>query len=301
MRQEVIKTAVVLALAGAFCTTAFAGEMGHYPLGSEGVKGGTIPPPGTYYRMYTTYYYADKVIGSDGHRVDTNYRLHLFANVHRMVWVSHTKMFGADYFADALIPFLYTEVEAKALGADDHDFCYGDINIEPFGLAWHQPQYDVSIGLSFFAPTGKFNKNNLASPGRDFWTQMTTLGGTWYPDKEKTWSASILSRYEIHTTKDHSDVRPGRNFLFEWGISKMIPPCWELGVAGYSQWQVGDDSGSDVTWDKSVHDRVSAVGPEINLGDPATGCFYSLRLLKEFSAVDRPEGWVVTFTWTKCF
>ncbi len=300
MRQEAIRTILMLGLVGIFCGVSLAGEMGHYPLGSEGVKGGTIPPPGTYYRMYTTYYYADKVMGSDGHRVDTNYQLHLFANVHRMVWVSHTKMFGADYFADALIPFLYTEVEAKALGADDHDFCYGDINIEPFGLAWHQPRYDVSFGLSVFAPTGKFDKNNPASPGKDFWTQMTTLGGTWYPDKEKTWSASILSRYEINSKKDHSDVRPGRDFLFEWGISKMIPP-WELGVAGYSEWQVGDDSGSDVTWDKSVHDRVSAIGPEINLGDPAMGCFYSLRVLKEFSTVDRPEGWVATFTWTKCF
>ena len=301
MQSGVIKKTVVLALAGIFCTTAFAGEMGHYPLGSEGVKGGTIPPPGWYYRMYTTYYYADKVIGADGHKVDTNYQLNLFANVHRLVWVSNTKMCGADYFADALIPFIYTDVEAKALGVDDHDFCYGDINVEPFGLAWHQPRYDVSFGLSVFAPTGKFDKNNPASPGKDFWTQMTTLGGTWYPDKEKTWSASILSRYEINSTKDYTDVRPGQDFLFEWGISKMIPPCWEFGVAGYCQWQVTDDSGSDVTWDKSVHDRVSAIGPEINLGDPATGCFYSLRVLKEFSAVDRPEGWVATLTWTKCF
>ena len=35
---------------------------------------------------------------------------------------------------------------------------------------------------------------------------------------------------------------------------------WVVGSVGYAQWQVADDRGDDVTWDKDEHDLVFAVG-----------------------------------------
>ena len=278
----------------------FGGETGHYPLGSEGFKGGTLPEPGLYYRMYNSVYYADTVRDSGGHDVDINYKLAIFANVHRLIWVSEQKVFGADYFADIVIPLQYTEVEAKALGSDDHDFGLADINIEYLGLAWHAESYDFAVGQSIYLPVGEYSTTNPASPGKDFWTHMSTVGLTYYLDAEKSLSAAILARYEIHSEKDHTSVRPGRNMLFEWGVAKAIEQ-WEFGVSGYAQWQVGDDSGSGVTWDKSVHDRVYSFGPEIGYLNPEKKLHFSVRWLKEFGAVDRPEGDTVTFTLTKSF
>jgi hypothetical protein len=279
---------------------AFAGETGHYPLGSEGIKSGTLPPPGLYYRTYNSIYYADTVTSSGGHDIDINYQLTILATVHRFVWVSDFKIFEADYFADIVVPFQYTEVEAKALGPDDHDFGLADINIEYFGLAWHQQQYDFGVGQSIYVPVGEYSRRNPASPGKDFWTHMSTVGLTYYLDPEKSLSAAILARYEIHSEKNRTSVRPGRNILFEYGIAKAIG-SWQVGVSGYAQWQIGDDSGSAVTWDKGVHDRVHAIGPEVVYVDHTKGLNFSLRYLKEFGAVDRPEGHSVVFTFAKRF
>ena len=125
--------------------------------------------------------------------------------------------------------------------------------------------------------------------------------GLYYLNQEKTWSAAILARYETHSSKDHTDIRPGDNFHFEWGIGKAIDKTLEAGLAGYSQWQVTDDSGSDVTWSKSVHDQVHAIGPEVNLAIPSESMFLTFRYLWEFHTVDSPEGQLMALTLTKRF
>ncbi|MCP4682418.1 MAG: hypothetical protein GY864_08785 [Desulfobacterales bacterium] len=128
---------------------------------------------------------------------------------------------------------------------------------------------------------------------------MLSFGGTLYFDENKTWAASILNRYEIHSKKGHTDIRAGDDFHFEWGISKRLPKGWELGLTGYCQWQLTDDRGSDVTWDKSVHDRVYAIGPEVGVFFPAWKFAVSLRSQWEFEARDRSEGNVTVLTISK--
>jgi hypothetical protein len=129
---------------------------------------------------------------------------------------------------------------------------------------------------------------------------MFTAGGTVYFDAKKTWAASILARYETHSEKDDTKVQPGDDFHFEWGISKSFAKFWDVGLTGYFQWQVSDDSGSDAV-NKNVHDRVYAIGPEINVFCPFLKAFFSLRSQWEFEAEDRPEGNVTTLTLTKIF
>ena len=106
-------------------------------------------------------------------------------------------------------------MEVEDFGLKDHDTCVGDFFFEPIDLAWHGSWYDIGAAYGLWMPTGKYDKTNPASPGKDFWTHMFTLGSTVYFDPEKTIHASILGRYEIHCEKDHTDVQPGQNMLFE--------------------------------------------------------------------------------------
>jgi hypothetical protein len=64
---------------------------------------------------------------------------------------------------------------------------------------------------------------------------------------------------------------------------------------------VTDDSGSDVSWDKSVHDRVWAIGPEVSTFLPCLRLGISLRGLREFDAVDRSEGYTIVLNLTKIY
>lgn len=289
-----VATCITAMLSGA----GFAGETGHYVNGVEGLKGGSVPPPGLYYRIYNVFYNADTLTDSDGNELPVDFDVSIYAMVNRVIWVTDKKLLGADVFMDVVLPLIYTDLEIGVLGVADDEFGLGDINIEPFGLSWHAPWYDAAFGLSFYLPTGDYDMNEPASPGKDMWTGMVTLGATAYLDKEKTWSAAILGRYEVHSEKSDTDITPGNDFHFEWGIGKTLAKIWDVGLTGYCQWQITDDSGTGST---SVKDRVYAIGPEISLFYPPVRLFVSLRSQWEFDAKDRSEGNVTVLTFTKIF
>ncbi len=253
---------IALGIVGILFGPVIAAE-NEYPNGNEGIKAATVPPPGFYYKMYNVLYNADTITDQNGNESDIDFDLTLFVNAHRILWVSESKILGGNYAADVIIPVFNIDLQIGAAGVDDSKFGLGDICIEPFVLAWHGSQYDAVFGLSVYAPTGEYDKTEPASIGKDMWTFMTTLGGTYYFDQAKTWSASILSRYEIHGEKNDLDWDPGDDFHFEWGVGKTIGKIWDVGLTGYCQWQVTDDSGQDKQ--RIDKDQVYAIGPEVSV------------------------------------
>ncbi|MBD3264855.1 MAG: transporter [Candidatus Omnitrophica bacterium] len=285
-----------------FAPSILAAEFCHYTNGSEGLKAATTPPPGFYYLIYYNYYYADDYKDISGNTADIDYKLVVHAQVNRFIWITKKKIFGADYGMDIIIPYVYQKVRNGAAGINDSSSGLGDIIIEPLILSWHKPRFDACFGLGGYVPVGKFNVNKPASPGKDRWAGMFTLGGTYYFDKKRSWAASVLSRFEMHTEKDSADVKPGNDFHFEWGLSKTISGkwIWDVGAAGYCQWQVTDDKGSAVAF-PGDHDRVFAAGPEINVFIPEFSTSVSFRSEWEFGAKDRPQGQIMTLTVRKRF
>lgn len=300
-----------MVLLGIMSGVVSAGETGHYPLGVEGLKAASLPPPGLYSKNYLLYYNANVFRDSQGENAGLGADIDALVFTPRLIWMTGQKVLGADYGMDFLIPIIYQDVELRRAGPSgmkDNDFCYGDLCVEPIDLAWHGDQWDIGAAYALWMPTGKYDRfrsptsNHLATLGKDFWTNMFTFGGTYYFDEEKTWHASALSRYEIHSRKDHTDVKPGQNIVLEWGVGKTLAKIWDVGVTGYAQWQLTDDKGSDVPDSiQSLHDRVAAIGPEVSVFIPPIKSILSVRAAWEFSAVDRPEGTTVVLTFTKIF
>ncbi len=54
-------------------------------------------------------------------------------------------------------------------------------------------------------------------------------------------------------------MTPGNRLSLEWGLSQYLATWLELGVGGAHNWQITDDSGEDVFWDPTVHDRKSTM------------------------------------------
>jgi hypothetical protein len=276
-----------------------------YISGVEGLKGGSLPPPGFYWRMYNAYYRADDLKDAAGDNVPIDFDIDVYAMANRLLWVSDIKLLGGNYFASAIIPFVNTDVAITIPGspvviADDR-FGLGDVDIDFFNLVWRGRQWEAGFGLSFFAPTGKYSPQEPASPGKGMWSGMATLAGTYYMDTDKTWAASVLGRYEIHGEQDDRNVTYGDDLHFEWGVSKTLARILDIGLCGYCQWQTTDDHGSDVTWDRDVHDRGVAVGPEVSAFIPPAGAIVSLRTQWELAVRDRTEGHMSCLTITKFF
>lgn len=264
---------------------------GHYPAGAEGIKGASLPPPGVYFRDYNFFYFADRFKD-----VPVDFEIFAYVNAPRLIWMTDWKILGANYGMDVIVPFAY--MDWKVMGNRDNHFDLGDIQIEPLLLAWHQSQWDLAIGYAIWAPTGDFSTTRPDIVAKGFWSHMLTLGGTWYPDTEKTWAVSLLGRYEFCHEQEDTEVDPGQVFTLEWGLSKALRKTIDVGLIGYYQQQTTKDRGPRFS-DK--RDRKIGLGPEINTFCPKLGLFTSLRYAYEFDAVERPEGHLVTLTFTKRF
>jgi hypothetical protein len=274
----------------------YAQPTAHYVPGVEGIKGASLPPPGVYLRDYNAFYYADTLNDIDGHAVPgVNARAFIYANVPRLLWITHQQLFGGYLGVDALLPLQYTELKVNPF--HDQTFGIGDFFAEG---TWskHLKQFDLSLGYGIWAPTGDFSPNHPTWAGLGYWTHMFTAGATWYIDKDKKWAVSALNRYEINQEQDDTDVTRGEAYTLEWGISRSLLKTVDVGAVGYYQQQVTEDYGRG---SNSQRDRVAGIGPEISAFCPKLGINTSLRYEYEFLAEGRLQGHTIALTLTKAF
>lgn len=273
-------------------------------MGTEGVMAASVPPPGFHYRMYNTFYNSTTLKNNKGNKLDVGYDLDVFASVQRFIRVTDKKILGANLFYDVIIPLSCNDLSIDALGiSDSSSLNVGDIVIEPLGLVWRGHKYDAAAALAVIAPTGKFDSDEPAFAGLGYWSGMLTMGGTVFFDDKKTWSASALTRTLVHSEQKSTDVRPGAEFVVEWGIGKEIPVSQKLiirpGISGCSYWQIDEDSDDGPDTLASEKKENHALGAEINFFfPPPTLIQVNLRFLREFNAKNNPEGsqFVITFT-----
>lgn len=266
---------------------------GHYPDGAEGLKGASLPPSGKYLKWYNMYYTADTVRDKNGDKLDLNQNLDTFATVPRFIWITDQKIFGANYGVNLAVPFVNVNLSNTEI--NQSKFSLGDILIEQM-FGWHLDKWDISAATGVWLPTGNFNPTNAVNIGKGFWTGMFTFGTTYYFDTEKTWHLSGLSRYQINSSKNNIDIRPGDDFLVEWGLGKTISQNLNIGITSYTHWQVTNDTGSAVSYDANVHTRFYSIGPEINYFYKPAQTLFELRYQKEFGAVNYTEGQKITFS-----
>ncbi len=276
----------------------------HYVNGILGLKAATMPPPGkVYYRMYNVYYSADSIRDDNGDKVDVDhFRLGAYMLINSFTFASEKTFLGARVICDIDIPFVnvnYSVANTFGQRLPDfmgfHDFTLSksgasfglsDVVVNPVILAWSGSWYDLYAGLSFFLPTGRFSKGDPSSPGKGFWTFMPGVGATVYFDKKKTWSASILAHYEIHSEQKETGTTPGNHFHFEWGIGKDFKD-WTIGLSGYASWQVTDDKGQNASNKRTT---AFAIGPEIDFIIPSMKSIVTLRSLWEFGNHNNAQG-----------
>lgn len=291
-----LKKLIFIALVLTFTGLSHAQD---YSLGSEGIKAGTAPGPGFYYLMYNNYYTSDKSVNKNGDENDIGFDLSTFANVHRFVYVTEKKILGGYYGMNIIIPLVYADLNIDAAGVDKDETAVGDIVIEPMFISWRKERYEAVLGTALFVPTGSYEKDRALNIGKDRYTFMLTLGGTYYPDKNREWSLSALTRYEKHFENQDTNVTYGDDIDLEWGIAKAVTKKVEVGLVGYAHWQITDDKGSDAGWDKSVHDRIFGIGPEVDIFSETLGAVFKCKLYKEFEGRDTNEGTSAWLTFVK--
>lgn len=290
MKKIIFAAVALTALAGAHAE-------GHYVPGIEGIQAASVPPPGLYYLGYMANYNAEqfKSPGSSNALPGEN-KATIFALANRLAWISGTKVLGADYGMEAIVPLQSTSLTVKAAGLSDTQSGFGDVYLGPLVLGWHGANWDAVGAAGFWLKSA--DSSSPASAGKGYSGTMLTGGATYYFDADKTLSGSALLRYEFNDSKS-GGFKPGDQVSLEWGVAKMLGKV-QVGLVGYDQMQVSNDSGTGASSDKSER---HAIGAEVVLPLMASGVVLKAAAYQEYKAQAgtgaEPLGNLLRFTFVK--
>jgi hypothetical protein len=130
--------------------------------------------------------------------------------------------------------------------------------------------------------------------GLGYWTHQFQGAVSWYPWDNRGTAVTAAVTDELNGDKEDFDFTPGQRLSLNWGASQYLPLTKdqtllaEVGIAGYSQWQITDDTGSDASSD--THDQVHAVGAQLGLIVVPWNGALNFHYFHEFDSEDRFQG-----------
>ena len=259
-------------------------QSGHYLPGTTNIRDMATPPPGFFVAWYNLYPWTDTYVDRNGNEltnlnqvnpalpdVPVNVDGQAFATIPALMWASPFKFLGgARYMAFVVPNFIVADYTAvlepggpildSAIVVDGSVSGFSDLYVAPVGLSWGSDVVDFTVMYGFYAPTGRYATGADDNIGLGFWTHQFQAFGYVYPLPQKATAITVGGTFELNSTIEDRDVKPGSRFSLDWGVSQYLSSRFELGVQGGNNWQIGDDSGDDVFWDPSFHDRKSSIG-----------------------------------------
>jgi len=296
---------------------SLAGGGQHYPLGSESLLCGLIPPPGIYSKTYFYYYGATQLkdnsgnkvtIAKDGAELD---RLSVYSISPRILHVSETKILGWNWGQQVLVPFVEEDMKTNtAVGSMSEDrFSIADIRYSPAFMSYHSKDqlFHASLALNFDLPTGSYDPTHLVNIGRNVWSISPGFAFTWFMPFNPKFSVSSFIQYAFNTpnndvilsssqaakigdlslTGTRTSLTPGQEFMIDYGIDYGITNNLRLGISGYYYQQMTDDS-TDVGTIQNDKGRVFSIGPAVFYRIDKW-CF-DFHINFEMAAENRPQG-----------
>jgi len=309
--------ALVLCLFLLAALPGFAQQKGQYVPGQFGLNSGVMPGPGFTYINLALNYSADQLNGPNGNSIAAvtgTYSFWVDENI--FMFVPKHKILGGYYSPYVILSGAtgsavadFSAIPGISLTANAGGSGFEDMWVEPLNLGWHLKRADLNLGYGFVAPTGRFEPGANDNVGSGYWGNNLTGGATVYLTKNKGTTANLYIDYEGHTRKRGTNVTPGQAFTMEWGLGQALPlkkdmsVIAQLGVVGYDQWQVSDNSGTTaIGLPASLipHYSVHGVGVQTNLIAPKKGLLGFFKYYGEYSANARVEGrtFVFGFSWT---
>lgn len=251
----------------------------------------------------------------EGITLNVNVNVDIYALAPAFIWVSDWKVAGARYgayispsFSNARLRLGRDTIGGESVSIEKGQFAPGDLYVQPLWLSWGGEHLDVTAGYGFYAPVGKYNVRTYDVPlfgpikvadadniGLGFWTHEMQGSLSLYPWENKAMAIANTLTYEINGEQRDFDYTPGSYLTWNWGLSQYLPLTknqnlmLEAGPAGYSQWQVSDDSGSDVR-NQGIRGAAHAAGFQAGISYVPWNFSASFRYLNEFSAKNRFQG-----------
>ncbi len=297
---------VLLLIVAAATAPAYAteGGIGRPITGLQATSySGLIPPtPGWNFEVGYDYYSGDiggsKQLPLTGGVVSlgTKAEFQLLSFTGLYIW--DTKPGAWNYASMVAIPFAYASVNINGRvgpltgSRSDSDTGMYDMAFAPVIASHHFSQTQhMSLSLYVYAPTGDYQKGQLANLSLHNWTFSPTIGYTQlFQQGSLEWS--LTSAVDFYTKDTATDYQNGDVFRIDSLLIKRLPTGWGFGVVGGWIQQLEDDTGPTADKLNGFKGHSLAVGPIATyLKKWEHGQVeFSVRWLHEFDVKNRLQG-----------
>jgi len=201
----------------------------------------------------------------------------------------------------ATIPYVWTDITAQLSGAKrtytrrDRAEGLGDMMLVPFWLAWNRGEFKWDLRLDIYAPTGAYDKGDLANVGLNYWTFEPIVSLNYF-SKKFGLEVTAFAGMDFNTKNADIDYQSGDVFHLDLTVAEHLP-LFDYGVVGVGvnafYWrQFTGDSGSGTRLG-SFEGRTQGIGPVLSyISPPLCGqtILAEVKWLPEMDTRNRLEG-----------
>jgi hypothetical protein len=312
MKSKILFT---LVLATSLAPTALRAEeagSGHYLPGATASFIDALPGREAFAYVNAFTYYNGSAGGSRqlnlGGQVVANIDGTVYADTSIFLYQTPWKILGGQYAAAVAIPYLWMEVKGNVqvgpITGSRRDTAngIGDIQVLPFMLGWTNGpdiKYDVRLGV--YAPTGEYEKGQLANIGKNYWTFEPGASVSWLSSKIGT-EVSLFAGIDFNTKNNATDYQTGTQFHLDGTVAQHLPLFGGfvgVGANGFYYQQITGDSGSGARLG-DFEGRTIGVGPVLSYAtkigrNKKTDLVAEVKWLPELDVAKRLKGDTIWF------
>ncbi len=288
MKTNIFLTSLTSALALAATVRAEQGGSAHYIPGSEASFIDAFPgkPGGLAVLNYFTYYDASAGAGKVlpiGGLLSADTHATVYADTLAAFYQAPWKVLGGGLAFGVAVPYVWLEVDGQAqrigsggepgpaFAARDTASGIGDMTIYPLMLGWTNLVKDLKLDarLGIYAPTGEYEKGQLANVGKNYWTFEPGVMASWLSSKIGT-EVSLYTGVDFNTKNEAMDYTSGTSLHLDLTVAQHLPlgkGFIGVGANAFYYQQLTGDSGSDALLG-SFKGMTTGVGPVLSYVRP---------------------------------
>jgi hypothetical protein len=311
VKSMTLSTFVALAILVPLSAYAEEGGSGHYMPGATASFIDTLPgKPGLAIENYFNYYDGSASFSGQlpsGGLITGGLDATAYSDTVVALYQTPLKLLGGYYAVGVAIPFVWVEAKGEVTGPLGNTFTkrdkasgIGDVTLYPFMLGWTGFKGDLKsdVRLGIYAPTGDYDKGELANVGKNYWTFEPAISLSYISSKiglELTGFAGM----DFNTENHKIDYQTGTQFHLDLTAAEHLPLLGGVigvGANFFYYQQISGDSGSGAILG-DFKGRTIGIGPVLSYIIKAWGkdLVAELKWLPEIDVKNRLEGDYIWF------
>jgi hypothetical protein len=249
---------------------ASEGGTTHYAPGATASFIDAIPPePGAALLAFGVYYSGDTSKNFPVAGLNATLDARCFVENFFLFYEPEWKPLGLTYAAAIGIPFMTLKAKGTITGPLGNTFVrtdyatgLGDMLLIPAYFGYKTGDWTWMGSLSVFAPTGEFERGELANTGLNYWTFMPEVAVSYLSPKNGR-ELDIYTGFDFNTRNPKTEYQSGVNYHIDVTAAQHLPFGFGIGANAFLIQQVGVDSGAGAT-QGNFQGRTVGIGPVLS-------------------------------------